>query len=480
MTMNNMERQKNDYSVLIRLVIVMVLLLIIALTVLIVWKNRRMKKVKPISDSWEEIIAAGKDGSYIKKYQIGNTKELDLGEEGVIEMELVAFNADELSDGSGKAYMTWIAKDLLNTKHAMNKDQTNAGGWPESEMRTWLRESILPLFPDALRSNIMEVKKDSYSYSDSETISSSDTIWIPSGREINETHYYGEYSGPEYKKAFPDDASRVRYDSDSHTSWWWLRSASGYSGYYFGYVYDDGSIWFNYGANNDNGVVIGFCLGSSAVRGTISDSWEEIIASGEDGSYIEKYRIGDTKELDLGEEGVIEMELVAFDTDELADGTGKAHMTWIAKNLINTEQVMNTEDTNTGGWPESRMRTWLRDSVLPLFPDTLLSNIREVKKYSYYDGRTLSSSDTIWIPSRRELYGALDSQEEGGPEYIMAFPDDDSRSKRKVDYSIPSKWWLRSASSNDDSGFCFVNDDGSSSRIKKADNNYGVAIGFCF
>ena len=30
-----------------------------------------------ISDSWEEIIAAGKDGTYIDKYQIGDTKELD-------------------------------------------------------------------------------------------------------------------------------------------------------------------------------------------------------------------------------------------------------------------------------------------------------------------------------------------------------------------------------------------------------------------
>ena len=43
---------------------------------------------------------------------------------------------------------------------------------------------------------------------------------------------------------------------------------------------------------------------------------------------------------------------------------------------------MNEEDTNEGGWPASDMRAWLRDSILPLFPETVRSNIREVKKYS--------------------------------------------------------------------------------------------------
>jgi len=218
------------------------------------------------------------------------------------------------------------------------------------------------------------------------------------------------------------------------------------------------------------------------VPGPIDDSWEEIIASGEEGTYIDKYQIGDTKELDLGEEGVIEMELVAFDADELADGSGKAHMTWIAKDLLNTEQFMNEEDTSEGGWPASDMRAWLRDSILPLFPETVRSNIREVKKYSYSysDNGTISSSDTIWIPSGREMFGADDSREDRGPEYLTAFPDDASRQKQHIGVSEPSRWWLRSASYNYDSIFYIVYADGSDWYGNSANYEYGVVVGFCF
>lgn len=225
-----------------------------------------------ISDSWEEIIAAGEDGTYIDKYQIGDTKELDLGDEGVIRMELVALDADELADGSGNAHMTWIAKDLLHTKHAMNEENTNSGGWPASDMRAWLQDSILPLFPDTVRSNIKEVKKYSYSSSDRGTISSTDKIWIPSLREVRDTEElretYGvdaEDAGPEYLEAFPDDASRLR-QRDGKLCYWWLRSSSQSSDSKFYRIecYDTGSYWdASWGAVSaiiEHGVAVGFCL----------------------------------------------------------------------------------------------------------------------------------------------------------------------------------------------------------------------------
>ena len=213
--------------------------------------------------------------------------------------------------------------------------------------------------------------------------------------------------------------------------------------------------------------------------GTISDSWEKIIAAGEDGTYIDKYQIGDTKELDLGEEGVIAMELVAFDADELADGSGKAHMTWIAKNLLNTEHVMNEEATNFGGWPASDMRAWLQDSILPMIPDTVRSNIKEVKKYSYSysDEGTISSSDKIWIPSSREVFGENNSNEDSGPEYLTAFSDAASRIKRRA--GEPCWWWLRSASYGYDDYFINVYIDGSGGYSNLANYVSGVAVGFC-
>lgn len=176
-------------------------------------------------------------------------------------MELVAFDADELADGSGKAHMTWIAKDLLNTEHAMNEEATNEGGWPTSDMRAWLRESILPLFPETLRLNISEVRKYSYSYSDGWTISSSDTIWIPSTREIFGADDANELEGPEYMTTFSLVASRQKQHTDaSGPSWWGVRSASDDYSDTFNGVTEDGFLWDNDYAINVTGVVVGFCF----------------------------------------------------------------------------------------------------------------------------------------------------------------------------------------------------------------------------
>ena len=216
------------------------------------------------------------------------------------------------------------------------------------------------------------------------------------------------------------------------------------------------------------------------VRGTISDSWEEIIAAGKDGTYINKYQIGDTKELDLGEEGVIRMELVALDADELADGSGNAHMTWVAKDLLRTRRAMDSEYMDGDGWPESDMRAWLQDSILPLIPGTVRSNIKEVTKYSYSFSKrdTIPSVDMIWIPSRREVFGKSDSNETIGPKYTTAFTDDESRTK--IYKGLSSWWWLRSTSYESAYNFIKVSNDGSSWDFSRADFKYGVAIGFCF
>ena len=53
----------------------------------------------------------------------------------------------------------------------------------------------------------------------------------------------------------------------------------------------------------------------------ISDSWEQIVASVNDGTYKTKYRVGNYKPLDLGSEGIINMQIVGKDADTKADGT---------------------------------------------------------------------------------------------------------------------------------------------------------------
>jgi hypothetical protein len=70
--------------------------------------------------TWPLVLSAVADGTYKDVYAIGDTVPLDLGSEGKINMQIAAFDTDDLADGSGKAAITWIAKELLATTHRMN------------------------------------------------------------------------------------------------------------------------------------------------------------------------------------------------------------------------------------------------------------------------------------------------------------------------------------------------------------------------
>ena len=182
-----------------------------------------------ITDSWESIIASIKDGTYIDKYHIGDTKVIDLGEEGMILMELAA--VEEYDWAGNPVPTTWIAKNLLKSVHNMNTDNTSEGGWEDSEMRIWLQESILPLFPAEIRLNLIEVEKyTKYHYSTptgekNGSIVSEDTIWIPSYEEIFHDGQ-SDWTTSDYRPCFPDDASRViKRRGEDEPLWWWLRSS---------------------------------------------------------------------------------------------------------------------------------------------------------------------------------------------------------------------------------------------------------------
>lgn len=220
-----------------------------------------------ISDSWSEIFANETNGTYSTKYSIGDTKLLDLGTEGQVLMQIVAFDTDQLetSAENDKAPITWISKQLLKTSHRMNPSKQSGtsgtgalGGWEACEMRSYLINTIKPLLPSEVRNALKTVKKYSRIYNTSETavnnVVSNDDIWIPSAYEVNFTGY--ETSGVTYSTAFPDNASRIKHKVSDPAAWWWLRSASSTGSFRF--VSGDGS--YGYGsAYYSGGVAVGFC-----------------------------------------------------------------------------------------------------------------------------------------------------------------------------------------------------------------------------
>lgn len=156
------------------------------------------------------------------------------------------------------------------------------------------------------------------------------------------------------------------------------------------------------------------------------------------------------------------MKIVAMDTDVLASDTTKtAPITWISAGFIE-KRAMNATATTTGGWADSAMRTYMRETLFPKIEQTVRLNIKEVNKT--YKSVTptngvLTATDTVWIPSSREIFGGT-TYEDNGPIYSSVFDSAANRIKKEGGYGLGSanNWWLRSASNT--SGFRYVYGDG--------------------
>ena len=208
-------------------------------------------EVVEITDSWDTIITKVANGT--ANYKIGNYKPLDLGTEGVVNMQIVGKNASPLASGSGTATYDLLSMELLATSHRMNPSRSGSsgnytegtgtiGGFEKCEMRTYLKETIKPLIPETVRNAIKPVTKYSSIYNTAGTyvnnVESTEDLWLPSMREMNFSGY--ETQGPRYSDIFPNNASRVKMKvGASSASWWWLRSA--YSSYGFCGVTSSGS-----------------------------------------------------------------------------------------------------------------------------------------------------------------------------------------------------------------------------------------------
>lgn len=203
---------------------------------------------KEILDTWADIVAAEENGTYLTKYKLGNYKMLSDSNNQLYKMRLVAFDQDELADGSGKAHMTWVSETIFasqiygvsatstytdgNGKTVYNEG-TGAVGEYDKTYYYKMFNATLPLskFKD-VESLIKPVKKvtkciDGYqSYSESTSILS---IWPLSTREVFGGSAYGaETSGTEYKALF-NAFGRIRMDKYNASQPWWLRTAAGIS-----------------------------------------------------------------------------------------------------------------------------------------------------------------------------------------------------------------------------------------------------------
>ena len=169
-------------------------------------------------DSWESIIRSIENGTVQDKYGIGYTKAIEItnydGKKVSIEMELRAFDRDDLTDGIGKAKTTWIAKQCASIGGSIFESTTavyKKSKWGSSGLRTNIQTTIFAELPEVLQNAIKTVnKKSSYDETSTELVTTEVNLWITSvtemGAEIGT--YVIEGQGESY---FEDGTDMRRY-----------------------------------------------------------------------------------------------------------------------------------------------------------------------------------------------------------------------------------------------------------------------------
>lgn len=144
---------------------------------------------------FSEIDAISKAGFANRVYAVGNTKTVTIG--GVARtMRILDFNKDILSDGSGKAGLTFC---VYPVNYSCYFNSAYYKGWSDSYPRTYLMNTFPTLVPAELQNVLKPVNKSYYYFPQSESIKTvQDTWFIPSAAEAGYGSYCNEGTGIQY------------------------------------------------------------------------------------------------------------------------------------------------------------------------------------------------------------------------------------------------------------------------------------------
>ena len=133
---------------------------------------------------------------------------------------------------------------------------------------------------------------------------------------------------------------------------------------------------------------------------TIRDSWEEIIENINNGTYISKYKIGDTKPLYLGEElGWVNMIFSGMSLEDTTDENQVASTTWISKQILPIAVNGEKETATVTPWDTSKVREILYTNVYSALPEVIKNNITPIIKNIQGNNYL----EELWLPSVEEV-----------------------------------------------------------------------------
>ena len=185
------------------------------------------------------------------------------------------------------------------------------------------------------------------------------------------------------------------------------------------------------------------------------------------------------KDMDIGGTSY-RIDIIGKNHDDLADGTGKALLTFQLHDCYATTYPMNDTNTNVGGWRDSQMRTQTMPALKALLPAEVQAGIRSVNKLTSAGNQSSSivtTSDELFLPSEVEVFGSIKYSFAGEGTQYEYYQAGNSKVKNRNGSS--DYWWERSPSSKNSTHYCRL-DSGGNPYTNYASNLRGVAFCFCF
>ena len=226
------------------------------------------------TDDWEIIIDAIREGND-GVYNVGDTKEIDLGSYGKHTLRIA--NKSTPSECSNTNFSQSACGFVLEfadviITYAMNDTATNVGGWPTSSMYTFVNNDIYNAMPDKVKNAIIDttVVSGHGSTSGEENFTSTDKLYLLSTAEVWAQGSSNTISGDTakdltrqldyYKNLGTSTNSYSGAIKKNGASAWWLRTPSSNTNNYFYIVIESGD-WSDDHANATNVVSPAFRLG---------------------------------------------------------------------------------------------------------------------------------------------------------------------------------------------------------------------------
>ena len=239
-------------------------------------------------DSWETIASNAKkcvEDSKLCPYNVGDEKEVDLGTtygKHMVRIANLKAPTEEgcETEGFSKSACGFVVEftDIITT-HVMNPTNNNKGGWPGSQMKTFLDNDIYNSLPKELKSVIITTETVSgHGPKDTKPFESpEDKLYLLAPKEIyanwsdhddtardktRQLDYYNSKGVTKNSKGVTKNsyASAIKKNSEGTAAWWWLRCAfsSDYGGFYS--VNDYGAQGYS-NADYSSGVSPAFRIG---------------------------------------------------------------------------------------------------------------------------------------------------------------------------------------------------------------------------